>query len=182
VISDWGGIDILIHSAGILKPGSITEASVKDFDMQYSCNVRAPYALTQIFLPGLIRTRGQIVFINSTCGLTASRGLSQYSATKHALKAVADSIRKEVNPLGIRVISVFLGRTATPMQARVHRLENKPYRPERLIQPGQVASAVVNTLLLGREAEVMDIRIRPFKKPARIRTIHEYNSAKKTIR
>lgn len=180
VIRDWGDIDILIHSAGIIRRGEISDARIEDFDTQYHCNVRAPFQLTQIFLPGLKRNRGQIVFINSTCGLVATGGVAQYAATKHALKALADSIRDEVNSLGIRVVSFYLGRTATPMQARLHRLEKKLYHPDDLIQPEQVSSAVVSTLLMGREAEVMDIRIRPSKKP-HSGTVHGYNTSKKRL-
>jgi short-subunit dehydrogenase len=126
--------------------------------------------LTQVFLPTLSQRQGQIVFINSSVGLAAAAGVSQYSATKHALKALADSFREELNVAGVRVLSVYLGRTATPMQARVCIEEGREYRPERLIQPSQVAESVVGALALGREAEVTDIRIRPtLKPPARIR-------------
>jgi short-subunit dehydrogenase len=165
VIRDFGGVDILIHSAGVIVRSDIAAASLSDFDRQYRCNVRAPFALTQLFLPSLIRRQGQIAFINSTAGLAAAAGISQYSATKHALKALADSFREELNPLGVRVLSLYLGRTATPMQARVCAQEGLDYHPERLIQPSQVAESVVAALGLGREAEVMDIRIRPMLKP-----------------
>lgn len=68
---------------------------------------------------------------------------------------------EEVNPDGVRVSSVYLGRTATPMQAEVHKWEGKPYAPERLIQPEQVAAVVIAALLLGPEAEITDLSIRP---------------------
>lgn len=165
IIRDFGGVDILIHSAGVIVPAQVAAASLSDFDLQYRCNVRAPFALTQIFLSTLTRRRGQIVFVNSTAGLAAAADISQYSATKHALKALADSFREELNPLGIRVLSVYLGRTATPMQEKVHAWEGLDYRPDCLIQPDQVAESVIAALVLGREAEVMDIRIRPMLKP-----------------
>lgn len=165
VIRDFGGMDILIHSAGIIVPAKLATASLSDFDRQYQCNVRAPFALTQLFLSILASRQGQVVFINSTAGLGAVAGISQYSATKHALKALADSFREELNPLGVRVLSVYLGRTATPMQKKVHALEGLDYDPDRLIQPEQVAESVVAALMLGREAEVMDIRLRPMLKP-----------------
>jgi short-subunit dehydrogenase len=155
------GVDILIHSAGAIAQSNVASASTKQFDRQYETNVRAPFLLTQLFLPTLIERKGHIVFINSTVGLVGAPGVSQYSATKHALRGLADSLREEVNPQGVRVLSVFLGRTATPMQARVQKWENKTYVPERLIQPEQVASLVIASLVLGSEAEVTDIRIRP---------------------
>lgn len=165
VVREFGGVDILIHSAGVIVRANVAAASLSDFDRQYQCNVRAPFALTQLFLSTLGERQGQIVFINSTAGLAAGAGISQYSATKHALKALADSLREEVNPLGIRVLSVYLGRTATPMQEKVHGWEGLDYHPDRLIQPGQVADSVIGALALGREAEIMDIRLRPMLKP-----------------
>jgi len=165
IIRDFGDVDVLVHSAGIIVRANVAAASVSDFDRQYRCNVRVPFALTQLLLSSLSRRQGQIVFINSTAGLTAVAGVSQYSATKHALKALADSFREELNVAGVRVLSVYLGRTATPMQAKLCVEEGLEYRPERLIQPSQVAESVVAALALGREAEVMDIRIRPMLKP-----------------
>ena len=164
VIRDFGGVDIVVHSAGVITRSDIAAASLSDFDRQYRCNVRAPFALTQLFLSSLIARRGQIVFVNSTAGLVAVGGISQYSATKHALKALADSFREELNSSGVGVLSVYLGRTASPLQAKVHADEGRDYHPELLIQPDQVAESVVAALVLGPEAEVMDIRIRPMQK------------------
>jgi NAD(P)-dependent dehydrogenase (short-subunit alcohol dehydrogenase family) len=138
---------------------------VADFDGQYRTNVRAPYVLTQALLPMLRSRQGQIVFINSSVGLNARAGVGQYAATKHALKALADSLREEVNAASVRVLSVFLGRTASPMQAGIHAAEGKAYHPERLLQPQDVAAVVLNALSLPRTAEVTDISIRPFMKP-----------------
>jgi NADP-dependent 3-hydroxy acid dehydrogenase YdfG len=170
VSEDLGAVDILMHSAGVFGLSNVATASLNDFDLMHRCNVLAPFALTQLFLSGLIERRGDIVFINSTTGLIGTAGASQYSATKHALKGLADSLREEVNTHGVRVLSVFLGRTASPMQARVHQLEGKVYVPEELIQPEQVASVVIGAVTLGREAEITDIRIRPAMKPRTVRS------------
>ena len=112
----------------------------------------------------LQRQRGQVVFVNSSSGVTAKPSSAQYDATKHALKAIADSLRCEVNPLGIRILSVYLGKTATDMQERIHDFHGKPYRPELLLQPCDVASVVMNALSLPPTAEVTDIHIRPMIK------------------
>jgi NADP-dependent 3-hydroxy acid dehydrogenase YdfG len=162
---EFGAIDILIHSAGTFSLGNIEQASIDDFDCQYRINVRAAYLLTQTFLPLLKLSCGQVVFINSSVGLTAKAGVSQYAATKHALKAFADSLREEVNSDNVRVISVYPGRTATPMQAAVFKMENRVYSPEKLMQPEDVASVVINALKLPHTAEVTDISVRPLNKP-----------------
>jgi NADP-dependent 3-hydroxy acid dehydrogenase YdfG len=162
---DVGHVDILIHSAGIISQGLLEDAPAEDLDFQYKINVRAPYILTQALLPMMRSNKGQIVFINSSAGLNARANVGQYAATKHALKAITDSFREEVNADGLRVLSVFLGRTATPMQEAVHKMEGKAYHPERLLQPEDVAEVVINALSLPRTAEVTDIYIRPLQKP-----------------
>jgi NADP-dependent 3-hydroxy acid dehydrogenase YdfG len=157
-------VHVLVHAAGAIAFGTVGESPVDDFDRQYQVNVRAPYQLTQALLPRMAACRGQVVFINSSAGITARQGVSQYSATKHALRAVADSLRDEVNDRGIRVMSVFLGRTASRMQAAVHDHERRTYRPERMLQPDDVAAMVVAALQLPRTAEVTDLHIRPMLK------------------
>jgi NADP-dependent 3-hydroxy acid dehydrogenase YdfG len=163
--SDFGQVDVLVHSAGFISLGSVASASIDDFDRQYRINVRAPYLLTQALLPMLASCQGQVVFINSSAGLDARAGVSQYAATKSALKAIADSLRAEVNARAVRVLSVFPGRTASPMQESVHEMLGERYEPERLMQPQDVAAAVVAALELPRTAEVTDIHIRPLTKP-----------------
>jgi NAD(P)-dependent dehydrogenase (short-subunit alcohol dehydrogenase family) len=160
-----GKLDILIHSAGLIYQDRMEDARVEDLDAQYAANVRAPWALTKSLLSMMTSPGGQIAFVNSSAGLAAKRPeIGQYSATKHALKAVADSLREEVNPRGIRVLTVYLGRTATPMQEALYREEGRDYHPETLIQPGDVASAVVQALMLPLTVEVTDISMRPMRK------------------
>jgi PAS domain S-box-containing protein len=168
---DCGRVDILVHSAGVISLGPIQSASIQQLDLQYKTNMRGAYLLTQVLLPLLRCRAGQIVFINSTAGLTSSVNLSQYAATKHGLKAIADSLRQELNPEGIRVLSLFVGRTSTPMQVRVHEFEKREYRPEVLLQPKDVAAVVISTLGLPRTAEVTDINIRPLINPAEAQAV-----------
>lgn len=163
VLADFSRVDILVHSAGVFSMGPLETAPIESFDLQYRCNVRAPYSLTQSLLSSLVDHKGQIVFINSTAGLSAGAGVSQYAATKHALKAVADSLRQEINPKGVRVLSVFLGRTATPMQESICKQEGKPFDLSCFIQPADVAATLVQTLGLPRNAEIIDLTIRPMK-------------------
>ena len=168
-LEDAGRLDILIHCAGVIHQDLMEHARIEDLDLQYATNVRAPYLLTQRLLPLLTAARGQIVFINSSVGLTGKRPeVGQYAATKHALRAIADSLREELNPKGIRVLSVYLGRTATPMQEALCREEGKVYRPEMLLQAEDVAALVVQTLMLPSTAEVTDISIRPMRKSSEI--------------
>jgi NADP-dependent 3-hydroxy acid dehydrogenase YdfG len=156
-------VDFLIHSAGIILLGNVETASVEDFDRQYQLNVRAPYLLTQQLLP-LIRTcRGQIAFMNSSVCHAARPGIGQYTATKLGLKAISDCLRSEVNADGIRVMSFYLGRTSSPMQAELHRLEGREYLPDLLIQPEDVAETLLQSLTISQTAEITDVNIRPMK-------------------
>jgi short-subunit dehydrogenase len=163
--ADVDGLDLLIHSAAVLGFGKVLTAPVEDLDWHYQSNVRAPYLLTQTLLPRLIARQGQIVFMNSSITLRAAPNASHYAATKHALKAFADALRAEVNPDQVRVITIFPGRTATPRQAKIYEEEGKVYDPERLIQPEDVATIVVDALSWTRSAEVTEIHVRPFMKP-----------------
>jgi NADP-dependent 3-hydroxy acid dehydrogenase YdfG len=158
-------VDILVHCAGIILGGTTESSSLEDFDRQYRVNVRAPYRLTQALLPHLKRCGGQVVFINSSVVGQAKPGAGQYTATKAALKAMADCVRAEVNRDGVRVLSMFLGRTATPMQAEIHRSAGRTYEPSSLLQPEDVARSVVGALELPRTAEVTDMHLRPMTRP-----------------
>jgi NADP-dependent 3-hydroxy acid dehydrogenase YdfG len=157
-------IDLLIHSAGAISLGNLETAPIEDFDLQYRINVRAPYLLTQQLLPLLKASQGQIVFINSSVCQNAKAGIGQYTATKQALKAIADCLRSEVNVDGIRVVSFYVGQTATPMQADLHRTANKIYQPDRLLQPQDIAETVLHTISLSPTAEITDVQIRPLIK------------------
>jgi NAD(P)-dependent dehydrogenase (short-subunit alcohol dehydrogenase family) len=150
------GTGILVHSAGIYARGDDPET----FEAQLRANLVAPYRLTRLLLSGL----EDVVFINSSQGLAASPEVAQYAATHHGLRAVADALRGEVNARGIRVLSIHVGRTATPRQERIFALEGRPYTPERLMQPEDVAHVVVAALALPRTAEMTTVSIRPLQK------------------
>jgi NADP-dependent 3-hydroxy acid dehydrogenase YdfG len=167
-LSEHGRLDHLVHSAGSYVRAPVADSSVTDFDAQYAANVRAPFALTRALLPALHiagRTRGaDIIVINSSQGVRATGGTSQFAATQHAMRAVADSLRDEVNAHGIRVCSIHLGRTATPRQEAIYAFEGRVYRPELLVQPDDVAEVVVAVLALSPTAEVTEVHLRPAKK------------------
>lgn len=160
-----GRLDVLVHCAGRHDVGPVDRTDADQLDLLYRTNFRAPYQLTRAFLPMLQNARGDLVFVNSSASLRQPAGVTPYASTKLALKALADGLRQEINSLGVRVLSVYPGRTATPMQERQHRLEGKTYRPDRLLQPEDVASVILHAVAMPRTAEVMDVSIRPFLKP-----------------
>jgi len=161
----FGRIDILVHAAGIMTLETMADASPAALKEMLTVNLLAPYAITKAALPELKRTQGQVLFINSSIIRAANiAGRGGYAATKHALKAVADSLRDEMNEHGVRVLSLMPGTTATDGQERLHKAAGKPYRPENLLQPEDVARAACDALALPRTAEVTDLHIRPMRK------------------
>ena len=160
------GIDILTHCAGVIGHGTIEETAVEELDRQYRANVRVFYGLLRRLLPMLRSSQGQIVVINSSIVSVSRAGVAQFAATQHALRAVTDTLRHEVNDDGIRVLSVFPGRTATSRQEELYEREGREYRSELLLQPEDLATMIVAALTLPRTAEVTDIHIRPMLKPS----------------
>ncbi|WP_405611928.1 SDR family oxidoreductase [Streptomyces sp. NBC_01511] len=154
-------LDSLLHIAGIVDLGPVGELTPKAWTSQLNVNLVAPAELTRHFLPQLRASRGQVVFVNSGAGLTAHAQWGAYAASKHGLKALADALREEERPNGLRVSSVYPGRTATPMQVKVHGQEGKEYDAARWIDPESVATTILTALDLPRDAEINDLTVRP---------------------
>lgn len=159
-IRHTGKLDALILTSGIYERSQ----DPQDFRRQLDANITGPYALLQATLPVLIESSGQIVFVNSSQAIQGTAGVGQYAATKHALKAIADTTHSEVNEHAVRVMSLFLGRTAGNRQKEIAAMEGKHYEPSRLIQPSDVAKTISFLLQMPRTAEVTDIMMRPHQK------------------
>lgn len=156
-----GRLDSLQHIAGVVDLGAVGELTPKVWNATLAANLVAPAELTRLLLPQLRSARGHVVFVNSGAGLRAGAEWGAYAASKHGLKALADALRAEEGAGGLRVTSVYPGRTATPMQAKVHQQEGKEYDPDRWITPESVATALLTALDLPRGAEVTDLTVRP---------------------
>ncbi|MCK8477848.1 SDR family oxidoreductase [Microbacterium aurugineum] len=154
-------IDSLIHVAGVVDLGAVADLPPALWEQQLAVNLVAPAELTRLLLPVLRVSQGQIVFVNSGAGLRAHAGWSAYAASKHGLRALADALRAEEAQHGVRVTSIYPGRTATPMQERVHQQEGQDYDAERFITPESVATTILTALDLPRDAEITDLTVRP---------------------
>jgi NAD(P)-dependent dehydrogenase (short-subunit alcohol dehydrogenase family) len=165
VATEAGALDVLVHCAGIIDFGAIEEAPVEQLDGLLRTNLRAPYLLTQALLPLLRERGGHVVFVNSSAAIRPSAGAAAYGATRHALRGLADALRDEVNAAGVRVTSLYLGRTRTPMQAKVYRWEGRDEPLDDLLEPDDIASIVVAVLALPPTAEVTDVHLRPAVPP-----------------
>lgn len=154
-------VDSLLHIAGVVELGRVGDLTPKAWHFQLNANLVAPAELTRLFLPLLRVAQGRVLFVNSGAGLAAHAEWSAYAASKHGLKALADSLRHEEHANGVRVTSVYPGRTASPMQAKVHQQEGKEYDPSRWIDPESVATTILMAIDLPRDAEVNDLTVRP---------------------
>jgi NAD(P)-dependent dehydrogenase (short-subunit alcohol dehydrogenase family) len=108
----------LVNNAGIAVAGPLEFLPVDQFRHQLEVNVTGQVAVTQALLPALRRGRGRIVFMGSIAGKSALPFLAAYAASKHALEAVADSLRIELAPWGIDVTIVEPGSIKTPIWTR----------------------------------------------------------------
>jgi NAD(P)-dependent dehydrogenase (short-subunit alcohol dehydrogenase family) len=154
-------LDSLLHIAGTVELGLVGDLTPKVWQETLAVNLMGPAELTRLLLPQLRLSRGHVVFVNSTSGLSVNAEWSAYGASKFGLRALADALRAEEHASGVRVTSVYPSRTATPMQRKVHQQEGKPYDPARWIAPESVATSLLAALDLPRDAELTDLTLRP---------------------
>jgi NAD(P)-dependent dehydrogenase (short-subunit alcohol dehydrogenase family) len=105
----------LVNNAGIAIAIPLEFIPLEELRRQFEVNVVGQVGVTQAFLPHLRRSRGRIVFIGSIAGQSALPFLGPYAASKHALEAVADTLRLELRPFGVDVALVQPGTIKTPI-------------------------------------------------------------------
>lgn len=154
-------LDGLVHCAGVIRPGELGTVPPADLDRMLAVNFRAPFVLTNRLVPALAAARGQLVFVNSSAGLEASAGRAAYAASKFALRALADAARLELNARGVRVASVYPGRTASPGMDALFAQEGREYDPALLLQPDDIARAVLGVIDAPGHVEITEICMRP---------------------
>jgi NAD(P)-dependent dehydrogenase (short-subunit alcohol dehydrogenase family) len=154
-------LDSVVHAAGVVDLGPVAELTTDVWQLQLAINLVAPAVLTRLCLPAVRAARGTFVFVNSGAGLVAHPQWSAYAASKFGLRALADSLRAEEQEHGVRVTTVYPGRTATPMQQKVHQQEGKEYDASDWIDPDTVVDAILQVLDLPDDATISDLTIRP---------------------
>lgn len=108
-------LDGLVNNAGIAVPAPLEFLPLAELREQLEVNVVGQLAVTQAFLPAVRAARGRIVIVGSIAGKSALPFLGAYGMSKHALEAMADSLRVELAPEGIHVALVEPGTIATPI-------------------------------------------------------------------
>ena len=150
-------VDNLIHNAGVARLGTVLDTGLEVWRELLEVNLLAAVELTRVLLPRLRVAKGQVLFVNSGAGLQSNASWSAYAASKFALKALAESLSAEESPNGLRVMTVYPGRTATAMQQRVRAEENAPYEAMSYIQPDNLAHTIRLMLELPRDTVLAQV-------------------------
>ena len=110
-----GALHALVNNAGIVVTGPVEVVPAEDWRRQFEVNLIGQVAVTRALLPPLVSARGRIVNVSSVSGRVALPMVGPYAASKFALEAVTDALRREVGPQGVHVVSVEPGGIATPL-------------------------------------------------------------------
>lgn len=115
VLKKLGGVDILIHAAGIIGTGTIENTTLEQWDTMMNINLRSIFHLTQCCLPTLIERRGNIVSLSSVAGLRSFPGVLAYSISKAGVDQFTRCVALELAPKGVRVNAVDPGVVVTEL-------------------------------------------------------------------
>jgi NAD(P)-dependent dehydrogenase (short-subunit alcohol dehydrogenase family) len=129
----FGGMDVLVNSAGIGIGGSFAEQDTKRIALQLDVNLRATLVITRESLPHLRAARGQIVTLASIAGTIPTPGLAVYGATKAALIAWTSSLNREEAEHGIRATAISPGFVATRMTEWTGLPEEEQISPDDIV-------------------------------------------------
>jgi NAD(P)-dependent dehydrogenase (short-subunit alcohol dehydrogenase family) len=126
----YGGLDVLVNSAGVGVAGSIGDMPTKHWDLQQSVNLRGAFLVTREALPLLRAARGYVINLASIAGTIPTPGLAGYGAAKAALIALTRSLAREEVDNGLRVTALCPGFVDTPMAAWTGLPSDEMIRPE----------------------------------------------------
>lgn len=108
-----GRLDILINNAGLLQVMPFADTSVSDLRRLYEVNVIAVWAVTQAFLPLLLEAQGLVVGLSSISSVFCAPFIAGYASSKAAVESMMRAMRRELAPLGVRVMVVKTGSVTT---------------------------------------------------------------------
>jgi len=158
----------VVNNAGVPAAGPLEFLPLDQLRHALEVNVVGVVAVTQAFLPELRRSSGRIVNVSSVSGRIAMPFGGPYSASKFALEAISDSLRRELLASGVKVIVIEPGSVRTPIWDKIReedldRYRETPYAPilplirnqalagvNRGLPPGAVAQAVLEALTARR--------------------------------
>jgi NADP-dependent 3-hydroxy acid dehydrogenase YdfG len=155
-------LDILINNAGVFTFKPFAKTTLEDWKRNIETNLTSVFLTTQAALPLLKRSLGEVVNILSISSRIAFPNCSAYTAAKFGALGLTNVLRAELRADGIRVMAVLPGMTETRMKDEF----DIPLRDEDLLQPEDVAAAVLSALAQPRRATVEEVLLMPSAGPA----------------
>src|SRR4051795_10773637 len=149
----FGGLDVLVNSAGLGIAGTVESLQAKHIDLQIGVNLRGLLIVSREAIPLLKASRGWIVNLASIAGTTPTPGLTVYGATKAAVIALTRSQNAELDRDGVRAIAICPGFVDTPMA------EWSGLSGDEMIQPEDCAEIVRMCLRLSPRARIPQVVI-----------------------
>jgi len=148
--------DVVVNNAGVITKKPLLRMMPDEWQEMMDVNISAIFHVTRALLPGMIdRRRGHIINIASIAGRSAFPGGTGYVATKHAVLGFSRSLMLEVRSQGVRVIAVCPGSVDTDLIRPLGRDAG------RILQPSDVADAILAAVRLPARAMVSELDIRP---------------------
>ena len=162
MIKRFGGIDVLINNAGITHRSAFSETDTEVFHRVMNVNYFGSLYCTKAALDSLIDRKGLIIVISSAAGFSPLYGRTGYSASKHALHGLFDSLRSELRSAGVGVMIVCPGFTATGIStSALDRDGTVTSHPQstvgRVSQPDEVADAVLRAAACDKRLLVLSM-------------------------
>ena len=155
ILKNLPTFDILINNAGTFVAGPFSQESSNVFWQQWQLNVIAPYELTRAVVPAMIaQKQGTIVNIGSVAAKKILPNCVGYTTTKFALDGFTQSLREELRPHQIRVMSIFPAATLTDSWGEIS------FPKEQILSPDDIAQILISALALPHAAVVEEIQIR----------------------
>lgn len=149
----FGGMDVLVNSAGLGIGGSFAEQDTKRISLQLDVNLRATLVVTRESLPLLRASSGHVVTLASIAGTIPVPGLTVYGATKAALISFTNSLNREEADNGVRAVAICPAFVATKMT------DWTGIPAEEMIQLDDVVEIVRAVLRLSPRARVPQVVI-----------------------
>ena len=155
------GLKALVNNAGITVCGPLMHLSNEEFRHQLDVNVVGVFSVTQAFLPLLgaekktARLPARIINISSISGRIAYPFMGAYAASKHALEAMSDSLRRELKLYGIDVILIEPGNTVTPILDKTKQQLNRFQKTDYALILEDAAPIIEGSLKSAMSVEVV---------------------------
>ena len=172
VMRDYGRIDVLVNNAGFAVGGFAEDIQLGELRLQFETNFFGAVAMTKAVLPVMRQQRsGHIIQISSIGGLQGAVSVSSYSASKHALEGWSESLRLEMNSLGIQVVLVEPGAFDTGVWtsgAAMGQEAKKKTSPnfQRSLRMREVIAVILKANPIAVARTIVAIAQNPHPKPA----------------